>query len=194
MIIPIKSRFLNMSEKDFFEFSQELEGLKAERAADGTIYIMELTGSETGNLNSEVNTEVNLWNRTSRQGKTFDSSSGFTLPDKSVRSPDVSWIALKRWKALPAEDRKKFAHISPDFVIEIRSPSDSFTLLQEKMVAYRENGVRLAWLIDPEEEETWIYRANGTIDRITSFDVPLSGENVLPGFELILSRFWPLDA
>jgi Uma2 family endonuclease len=179
-----------MSEEDFFIFCQEMDAFQIERDADGTILIMELAGSETGSFNSEVTTELNIWNRQEKNGKTFDSSSGFTLPNKAVRSPDTAWIAIERWKALPKEDRESFAHISPDFVIEIRSKTDSLSRLQAKMVEYRENGVKLGWLIDLITENVWIYRADGTIDKIESFDQILSGEDVLKGFELRLADIW----
>lgn len=124
MIIPLKSKFIQLSEEDFFIFCQEMDAFQIERDADGTILIIELTNSETGSFNSEVNIEVGIWNRVEKSGKTFDSSAGFTLPNNAVRSPDTAWIAIDRWKALPKEDRESFAHISPDFVIEIRSKSD----------------------------------------------------------------------
>ncbi|MEL7193965.1 MAG: Uma2 family endonuclease [Bacteroidota bacterium] len=193
MAIPLSSRFVKMSEEDFFLFCQEMRDYHIERKADGTILIMDPSSSETGNLNSEVSTELNLWNRQTRKGKTFDSSTGFTLPNDAVRAPDASWIELKRWLELPREERERFAHISPDFVIEIRSKSDRTSILKEKMQEYIENGVRLAWLIDPQREAVWIYRKDGSVDKVTSFDQVLSGEDVLEGFALTLSEFWPLE-
>lgn len=191
MVVPISSRFIQLSEADFFLFCQELRDFRIERSADGTITIMDPTGSETSGLNVEVSTEVVNWNRKERPGRVFDSCRGFTLPNDAVRSPDTAWIALERWLALPEADRTKFAHISPDFVIEIRSDHDNLTDLQSKMEEYRANGVRLGWLIDPKAEEVWVYRIDGTTDHITSFEIPLSGENVLIGFELKLSDCWP---
>jgi len=188
MIIPIKSRYIDLSEEEFFHFCQEMSNFQVERESDGTIIIMEPTGSETSILNGEVITEVFNWNRAQKSGKAFDSSGGFTLPNKAVRSPDVSWIELKRWLALPKEDRKRFAHISPDFVIEVRSETDQIDILKAKMLEYQENGVRLGWLIDPVAQEIWIYRVDGSIDHVPSFDVPLSGEDVLEGFELRLNE------
>jgi len=188
MLVPLKSRFIQLNEEEFFLFAQEMQGFQVERTADGTILIRELAGSETGNFNSEVTTEVSLWNRKKKQGKTFDSSTGFTLPNEAVRSPDTAWIALERWEALPKADRLRFAHISPDFVIEIRSQTDSLSVLQAKMTEYINNGVRLAWLIDPQEEQVFLYRADGSVEAIDSSLTPLSGEAVLPGFELRLSE------
>lgn len=175
---------------DFYEFCKMNDDLEMERDEKGNIIIMDLTGSEGGSFNHEVNVEVGIWNRQERKGKAFDSSTGFTLPDSSVRGPDTAWIAIERWKALPKEDRKKFAHISPDFVIEIRSENDSLEMLKDKMLMYIENGVRLGWLIDPQNQQTFIYRLNGTIELVPSFDTPLSGEDVLEGFELRLSDLW----
>jgi len=176
MVIPLKSRFIRMTEEEFFFFYQDMRDFHVERTADGTILIMELPGGETANLNAEVTTEVNLWNRKQKQGKTFDSSSGFTLPDSSVRSPDVAWVELEKWLSLPKEDRERFAHISPDFVIEIRSKTDRLIDLQQKMLDYRTNGVRLGWLIDPIEENVWIYRGDGTVGKNDSFADKISGD------------------
>ncbi|MEM0991624.1 MAG: Uma2 family endonuclease [Bacteroidota bacterium] len=176
------------TDDEFFEFCQLNDDLHMERDAEGNIIIMDLTGSEGGSFNNSVSSEIYNWNKKEKSGKSFDSSTGFTFPDSSVKGPDAAWIAIERWKALPKEDRKKFAHISPDFVIEIRSESDNLDTLKEKMEAYIKNKVRLAWLIDPLVKQTFVYRINGTIELIPSFDIPLLGEDVLKGFELVLSE------
>lgn len=178
----------HFTDDEFFEFCRLNDDLHMERDAKGNIIVMDLTASETGNLNDSVSGEIYVWNKEGKTGKTFDSSTGFTLPDSSVRGPDAAWIAIDRWKALPKEDRKKFAHISPDFVIEIRSETDKLDDLKDKMAEYIKNGVRLAWLIDPKEQQTFIYRINGTIELIDNFETPLLGEDVLKGFELRLSE------
>ena len=176
----------DMTEDEFFTFCQspEMRDKRIERTKTGKIIIMEPTGSETGNFNSEVNLEVGMWNRETHQGRTFDSSTGFTLPNTAVKSPDVSWIARERWEALPKALRKKFAPITPDFIIEIRSDTDNLKVCKEKMEEYMENGCRLAWLIDRIDECTYIYRADGSRDIISSFEETLSGEDVLVGFKL----------
>lgn len=175
-----------MTDDEFFDFCQshEMRDKRIERTKTGKIIIMEPTGSETGNFNSEVTTEVGIWNRETKSGRTFDSSAGFTLPNTAVKSPDVSWIARERWEALPKALRKKFAPITPDFIIEIRSETDSLKVTQEKMEEYMENGCRLGWLIDRIEERTHIYRADGSREEVDSFDKTLSGEDVLVGFTL----------
>ncbi len=175
-----------MTEDEFFNFCQSIEmrDKRIERTKTGKIIIMEPTGSETGNFNFEIGGEVHHWNKENRSGRAFDSSTGFTLPNTAVKSPDVSWIARERWEALPKALRKKFAPITPDFIIEIRSDTDNLTVCKEKMDEYMENGCRLAWLIDRLEERVYIYRADGSHDIITSFEETLSGENVLVGFTL----------
>jgi Uma2 family endonuclease len=190
MIIPLKTRFLNLTDEEFFQFCQEMQDVHVEREADGTIMLMEPTGSETGSFDLEVGAEVRNWNRETRRGKSFGSQAGFTLPNNAVKSPDVAWIELERWLTVPPQDRKRFAHISPDFVIEIRSETDALDRLKQKMVEYIENGVRLGWLIDPQSQQVWIYRADGSVDQVEGFDTPLSGEKVLEGFELRLGELW----
>ena len=175
-----------MTDDEFFDFCQspEMSDKRIERTKTGKIIIMEPTGSETGSFNFEVSGEVYHWNKETRTGRAFDSSTGFTLPDTAVKSPDVSWIARERWEALPKALRKKFAPITPDFIIEIRSETDSLTKIKEKMEEYMLNGCRLAWLIDRIEEHTYIYRADGSRDVLDSFEKTLSGEDVLVGFTL----------
>ncbi|MEM9885957.1 MAG: Uma2 family endonuclease [Bacteroidota bacterium] len=183
----------SFTDEEFYEFCMLNDDLHMERDANGNIIIMDLTGSEGSSFNSEVNYEITHWNRQSKKGKVFDPNGGFTLPDSSVRGPDTAWIAIERWKGLPKEDRKRFAHISPDFVIEIRSEGDSLKALKEKMEMYIRNGVRLAWLIDPQNQQTFIYRINGTIELIDAFDKILYGEDVLEGLKLRLTDFWEND-
>ena len=175
-----------MTDDEFFAFCQspEMSDKRIERTKTGKIIIMEPTGGLTGSFNSEVNLEVAIWNRETHSGRTFDSSTGFTLPNTAIKSPDASWIARERWEALPKALRKKFAPITPDFIIEILSENDSLTKTKEKMEEYMENGCRLAWLIDRFEERIYIYRANGSREEVDSFEKTLSGEDVLVGFTL----------
>lgn len=190
MMIPLRTRFLDLDEEEFFLFCQDMQQVQVEREADGTIVIMEPTGADGSHFNAEVTTELTLWNRQSKQGKTFDSNGGFTLPNKAVRSPDTAWVSLERWLALPLEERKRFARISPDFVVEIRSETDDLDRLKDKMAEYQANGVRLGWLIDPHQQQVFIYRADGSTTHVDNFQTPLSGEDVLVGFELRLWELW----
>jgi Uma2 family endonuclease len=187
-LVRLKNR---LSDEEFFDLCQMNE-LRMERLKDGTIIIMEPTGSETGSFNFEISGEIRDWNKGAKEGRAFDSSTGFTLPDTSVKSPDTAWIAKDRWEQLAADLRKKFAPIAPDFVIEIRSETDNLKVLQAKMHEYIANGVRLAWLMDRTNRITHIYRLDGSEDQI-SFDDTLSGEDVLVGFRLKIADIEVLD-
>jgi Uma2 family endonuclease len=176
----------HMSDDEFFHFCTENRDLRIERDHNRQIYIMAPTCFETGNFNSDINAELNFWNRKLKNGKVFDSSTGFTLPDKAVFSPDAAWIRNDRMLNLTKGEKKKFAHVCPNFIIELKSPSDTIIQLKNKMLKWMENGCELAWLINPEQQEAHIYRSNGSIEIIQGFDKKLSGENVLPGFELDL--------
>ncbi|TDN40114.1 Uma2 family endonuclease [Hymenobacter sp. UV11] len=180
-------RLQRMTENEFFDFCQANSQLKLERHADGTIEFQSMTGGETGERNSELNADLTIWNRATQIGRVFDSSTGFQLPDRAVRSPDAAWVSQARWEALTPEQRRKFPPLCPDFVVELRSASDSLTDLTAKMQEYIENGCRLAWLIDPKGETARIFRADGSVSVVKSFDETLSGEAVLPGFSFALS-------
>ena len=120
-------------------------------------------------------------------GVAFDSSTGFTLPNGAERSPDTAWIRQDRWDALNLNERKKFARITPDFIIELRSENQSLSLLREKMDEYMESGCRLGWLVDPQKRRTYVYSENGEIQTIPFEDI-LAGADVLPGLEVILAE------
>ena len=179
------SRF-NMDDEVFFDFCQDNSHLTIERNADGTIIIMPPTGTLSGEKNSEIGTDLTIWKR-KNGGHSFDSSTGFTLENTAVRSPDASWMSDERYKSVEYVELKKFARITPEFVVELMSETDSLKDLQEKMEEYMANGVLLAWLINPKTEEVFIYRENGTISKVVGFDNKLSGENILEGFEFDLN-------
>ncbi len=175
------------SDEELIKMCQENDGLKIERNEKGQIIIMPPTGFISGNLNSEVVIELGIWNRKKRLGLVADSSTGFNLPDGSMRSPDASWVSLELWQTVPEETKSKFPPICPEFVLELRSDSDSLNELRDKMQkTWIANGAKLAWLIDPQNQQTFIYRSNGSIEIVEGFDKMLSGENVLEGFEFDL--------
>ena len=178
-----------MSEDEFFEFCMKNPELFLERDKHGNIIIMAPVFFDSGNFESIANGELHYWNRQAKAGKVFSSNAGFTLPNGAVRSPDASWIANDRIAQLPPAERKKFAHICPDFVLEIRSASDRLKNVKEKMEEYIENGARLGFLIDPIDRQAFIYRPDGAVEHIAGLDAALSGESVLPGFSLPLSLF-----
>ena len=173
---------------EFYDFCQDNPDYKFEREPDGLIIVMPNTGGRTGIRNSELNADVTIWNRQMKSGRVFDSSTAFNLPDGSTRSPDVAWLSYDRWNALTDREQERFPPVCPDFVIELLSPSDSLSSTRKKMIdTWMANGCRLAWLIDPKNQATHIFRANGEIQIVNGFDNPLSGEDVLQGFELRLA-------
>jgi Uma2 family endonuclease len=183
-VIPIHlPRTLRCTQEQFVELVKANPELRWELTAQGEVIVMPPTGSETGNYNSELIANFVIWNRQSQLGKVFDSSTGFRLPNGAIRSPDVAWIAQERWAQLSPEQRRTFAPICPDFVVELVSPNDDVNALEAKMQEYIENGCRLGWLVDPQKRQVTIYRPQ-VAPEVVSFTVPLTGEDVLPGLTL----------
>lgn len=177
-----------MTDDELFAFCAANKELRIERDENGQLIIMSPAGGITGNLNFKLTGIFSQWVETHPDlGYGFDSATGFRLPDKSMRSPDVSWVKKEKWDALSLTEKEKFAPVCPDFVIELRSKSDSLQQLKLKMEKWVSNGCTLAWLIDPIEEKTYIYSGN-TVQEISGFASNISGTELLPGFELDLSR------
>ena len=178
---------IELTDEQFFQLCQNNRDLQFERTATGELIIKPPTGSDTGNRNIELSYQLQGWSRQNNLGKAFDSSGGFKLPNGAERSPDASWVSIERWNALTLEQQNKFAPLCPDFVAELRSPSDSLEKLRSKMREYIENGARLGWLIDRQNRRVEIYRPNQEVEIISS-PTHLSGEDVLPGFVLDLQH------
>ncbi len=175
-----------LTDEAFYQLCQANPDLKFERSAQGELIIMAPTGGESGRRNADITIELGLWNRQTQLGYVFDSSTCFKLPNGAERSPDAAWIEASRWQALSPEDREKFPPIAPDFVIELRSLSDSLARLQAKMAEYRDNGVRLGWLINPQDQQVEIYRPGQDVE-ILNAPAELRGDPVLLGFSLPLT-------
>lgn len=178
-----------LDDKQFFKLSQANPELKLERTPQGNLIIMSPTGGETGNRNAELLIEFGNWNRQKRQGKVFDSSTGFKLPNGAIRSPDVAWVQQEKWESLSEEERRKFPCLAPDFVLELRSETDSLANIQAKLEEYVENGVRLGWLINPVEKQVEIYHPHQGKEVLDN-PKTVSGEAVLEDFILALSMVW----
>jgi Uma2 family endonuclease len=178
-----------LSDEQFIQLCSANRDLQFERTATGELIIMPPTGGETGKRNSTINLELGIWNRQTQLGVVFDSSTGFKLPNGADRSPDASWIPLTKWNNLTPQEQEKFLPLCPDFVIELRSPTDALKTLQEKMLEYIENGTRLGWLINPQDRQVEIYHI-GQDKEVLDNPTTLSGENVLPGFVLNLQAIW----
>ena len=178
-----------VTHEQFQQIAAVNRDLRLERNATGELIIMAPTGSETGNRNQDMSGQLWLWNRQTKLGVLFDSSSGFKLPNGADRSPDASWVKLERWQTLTPKQQEGFAPLCPDFVVELRSKSDNMEPLREKMREYITNGSRLGWLIDRKNQKVEIYRQNQDVE-ILNNPSTLSGEEVLPGFVLDLTDVW----
>lgn len=183
--IPQIERF---TDEELVRFCLANPELNIERDETGTLYIdMSPTHLLTSSNNSELNGEFVIWNRKTKAGKVIDSNGGFFLSDKSMKAPDVAWIRKERWDALSKKEKHSFPYLAPDFVLELESDSDNINDLKTKMEKWLQNGVRLAWLVSPREQQTYIYRLDRPVDR-KAFAEILSGEDVLVGFETVLSE------
>lgn len=187
--IKLKSPVLaRLSDEEFYQFCMDNRDLRIERDAQHQISFMPPTNSETGASNSELNYQLAHWNREHGLGKTFDSSSGFTLDTGAMLSPDASWIAWENWNALSPDERRGFARICPDFVVELLSPTDRLTDTMRKMEYWLEAGAKLGWLIAPGTESVYIFEPGQPVRPIVGFDQELVAGPVLPGFKLELRR------
>ncbi|NJK39730.1 MAG: Uma2 family endonuclease [Oscillatoriales cyanobacterium RM1_1_9] len=187
--LPI-STILQVTPEQFEALAAVNRDLRLERTATGELIVNPPTGGESGQRNFGLITQLGTWLENNEHlGEGFDSSTGFVLPNGAILSPDASWIAGKRWQALTDQQRRSFVPLCPDFVVELKSPSDSLLKLQEKMQEYLENGAKLGWLIDPQKQQVYIYRPEQAVE-ILEQPMALSGETVLPGFELNLRRIW----
>lgn len=189
MLETIDLSSLHLTPEQFERLCQDNPDKSLELTSQGVLIVMPPVGGESGNYELELGGELFVWNRRNKLGIIFSSSTIFILPSGSERSPDAAWIELSRWEALTPEQRKKFVPLAPDFVIELRSETDRLSKLREKMEEYRDNGVKLGWLIDPQQQQVEIYRLGKEVE-IIQFPTTLSGEDVLPGFTLDLSSIF----
>ena len=178
-----------VTHEQFQQIAAVNRDLRLERTATGELIVMPPTGSDTGKGNLDIEGQVWLWNRQTKLGVAFNSSTGFQLPNGADRSPDASWVKLERWQTLTTKEQEGFAPICPDFVVELRSKSDNMEPLREKMREYIANGARLGWLIDRKNQKVEIYRHDRDVE-ILDNPSTLSGEDVLPGFILDLTDVW----
>ncbi|MGK7880986.1 MAG: Uma2 family endonuclease [Crocosphaera sp.] len=186
VILNIKN--VGLSNEQFYQLCQVNDQWRLEETAQGELIIMPPVGAISGNRESEFNADVVIWNRQTKLGKVFSSSTIFILPNGGKRSPDFAWISNERWDSLTLQEQEKFAPICPYFVIELRSRTDSLNQLQSKMQEYLNSGLKLGWLIDPQNQQVEIHRQNKSRE-IVLLPTTLSGENILPSFSLYLPLF-----
>lgn len=185
-IILNLSPTIELSDEQFALICSNNRDLKLEKTATGELVIMPPTGGETGKRNSSINAQLWLWNEKYQLGEVFDSSTGFKLPLGATRSPDAAWIKKEKWNSLTLEQQKQFIPLCPDFVIELRSDSDSLSELQKKMQEYLDNGLTLGWLIDPQNKQVEVYQQNCPVQVLRN-PISLSGKDILSTFTLNLT-------
>ena len=179
--------------QQFDQLADAEQVARLELTKDGELIVMSPTGGEAGRKNSRLTQQLRNWADRDATGEVFDSSTVFALPSGAKRSPDVSWVKLERWNTLSLKQKQGFPPLSPDFVIELVSPSDlknqRYEDLQDKMQEYLDNGVKLGWLIEPSAKSVEIYRPGQPVE-ISNNPQTLSGESILPGFSLDLTKIF----
>jgi Uma2 family endonuclease len=189
LLLDVQSITLHITPEEFGQLCQDNPDRSFELTATGELIVMAPVGGESGNSELELGIDLGNWNRQTKLGKIFSSSTIFVLPNGAQRSPDAAWVELSRWEALTPEQRIKFPPLAPDFVIELRSATDRLPPLREKMEEYKANGVRLGWLINPKDRQVEIYRQGQDVEVMQSPTI-LSGENVLPGLTIDLGSIF----
>jgi Uma2 family endonuclease len=187
--LTLETRSAGLTDEQFSQLCADNPELRLELTAERQLVIMSPTGTKTGWRNNRLALRLSTWSDRDNSGLSFDSSTGFTLPNGAKRSPDASWILRNRWESLTEEQQEDFAPLCPDFVVELRSPKDRLSTLQAKMDEYMQNGARLGWLIDPKNRCAYVYRPGRTMERLEN-PSSLSGEEVLPGFQFKVSEIW----
>jgi Uma2 family endonuclease len=188
--LPIRiSRDRPITDDELLRLSADNRPLRLERDANGELIVMTATGSEGGGIETDVTTELSNWARADGRGRAFGSNTGFRLPDTSVRAADAAWVSWQSWNAVSPAERKRYAPICPEFVVEVRSESDRLPDLQAKMEQWIANGAQVAWLIDPEEKSVTIYRPGDEPEHL-AHPTSVQGTGPIAGFELVTSRIW----
>ena len=187
--IDVRTFTNKISDSNLEQLCRQNPEIKFETDAKGKLIVMSPTGSESGKRNGDLLIQVGIWNRQTKLGVVFDSSTGFKLSNGATRSPDVSWIKLERWNSLTREEKRGFAPINPDFVIELMSPTDDLAATQKKMEEYISCGTKLGWLINPDAKQVEIYR-NGQDKKVVNNPSSLSGEELLPGLTIDLTEIF----
>ncbi len=187
--LALDVRSLNITYAQLLRLSSDNDGLRFELTADGMLIVMPPASLSSSGQNASLTAQLFNWTRQDGSGKSFDSSGGFTLPNGAIRSPDAAWVLLEKWLAVEAADVEAFPSISPDFAVELRSPSDGLAIIQAKMVEYMENGVRLGWLIDTRQRRVHVYRPDQEPE-VLADPTTVSGDPLLPGFVLDLTEIW----
>jgi len=185
----VNLRSLRVTHQQFFQLCKDNPELRLELTAQGELIAMSPTGSKTGLRNTVIIRQLAEWAKRDGNGVTFDSSAGFTLPNGAQRSPDASWLRKARWQALSPEEQESFAPLCPDFVVELRSPSDAVEVVQSKMSEYLDNGAELGWLFDPQTKRVYVYRPGTEVECLEN-PAKVEGDSPVEGFTLDADEVW----
>lgn len=191
--LPLVLHFQDVLEKindeEFENFCRHNPDMRIELTKEGELLVMPPTGGKTGKRNFALIVEFGIWAENDGSGVSFDSSTVFRLPNGAKRSPDLAWIKNERWESLTNDEQEKFPPLCPDFVVELRSRTDSLSTLQDKMDEYIENGVKLGWLIDPHEQKVHIYQADAETEVLENPET-VKANQLLDGFILNMEKIW----
>lgn len=189
LIPPHLIGLTGVSPEQFERFCRDYPELRLELTSSGELIVMPPTGLRTGKRNSSLTSQLDIWAEKDATGVAFNASAGYTLPNGAIRSPDASWMSLGKWESLSEFEQDRFGHVCPDFAVELRSRTDSLPTLLNKMEEYIANGATLGWLIDPQRRRVYIFRAG---EELVVLDNPtiVSGDPLLPGFELQMEKIW----
>ena len=188
--LPVRLRLERpMTDDELMRFCAANGVLRVEREPNGEILVMTPANSKTSKMNLRIGRLLDEWAEADGRGIATGPDGGYTLPDTSMRAPDAAWVSNQRWRALSDKDQGRFAPICPDFVIELRSPSDKLADLRAKMEQWTANGAQVAWLIDPIEKAVTIYRPGEQPEHLTH-PTSIQGTGPIAGFELVMSRIW----
>src|SRR5689334_9444458 len=179
----------SVTPEQFERLCRKYRDLRLELTSTGELIVMPPTGSETGRSNFNLTYQLGVWARRDGSGVCFSPDTGFALPNGATRSPDASWVKREKWERLSLRERKNFAPICPDFVVELRSETDRLTTLLSKMEEYIANGAAMGWLIDPLNRRVHVYRPDQEALVLENPDV-VSGDPLLPGFRLEMGELW----
>jgi Uma2 family endonuclease len=178
-----------MDDDRYFEFCQENPNLRIERTAEGKIVIMPPVGLESSDHELEVGTQLRIWAKRDGRGRAFGASAAYILPSRAAYAPDASWVSYSQLAKLSKDEKSKFPHLVPEFIVEVRSPSDRLPRVKAKMQEWIDNGVQLAWFIDGNRHSVTIYRPAREPEELIHPDV-VAGEGPVKGFRLKMADIW----
>ena len=189
LIPPHLIGLTDVTHEQFEELCRDYPDLRLELTSSGELIVMPPSGIETSRRSLDLIIQFGNWAKNDRTGVGFNTDAGYTLPNGAIRGPDASWMRREKYDNVSKDDKERFAHVCPDFVVELRSPSDRLPTLMNKMEEYIDNGASLGWLIDPKKRRVYVYRAGEEMVVLENPTV-VSGDPLLPGFELQMEEIW----